>query len=95
MLIPGDKLRSWHPKLGEPLPILNHEHDEDKVIVTHTSGKQGCGSHGNAQDTPTPKLFPCRLEKKGKYGYSVEWADRSTIIYSMYSLGKAAAGGMS
>lgn len=95
VLIPGDKLRSWHPKLGEALPILNHEHDEDKVIVTQTSGKQGRGSHGNAQHPPTPKLFPCKLEKKGKYGYSVEWADRSTIIYSMYSLGKAAAGGMS
>jgi len=99
VMIPGNKLRSWHPKLGEPLPILldesNNEEQEKQIMVTHTSGSKGCGSshdgHAHRHDL---KLFPCKLEKKGKYGYAVEWADRSTIIYSMYSLAKA-AGGMS
>jgi hypothetical protein len=100
VLIPGHKLRSWHPKLGEPWPIQDDEKitkPDEKIMVTHTSGTKGCGSHGHGSlhmsPSPTPKLFPCKLEKKGKYGYSIEWADRSTIIYSMYSLAKAAASG--
>ena len=28
----------------------------------------------------------------GRYGYSVTWADQATIIYSMYSLARAAGG---
>ncbi len=60
---------------------------------TSTSGG-GCGGghHSHSHDRSEPTLFPCRIEKKGRYGYSVEWADGATIIYSMYSLAKAAEG---
>ncbi len=87
--IPGEKLRSWHPKLGEPMEFDGGEGEKDSnSMVTRTSGK-GCGSHSHST---TPRLFPCKIEKKGRYGYSVEWADQATIIYSMYSLAKAAGG---
>ena len=69
-------------------------------------GGGGCGhdhdhSHSHSQShSPTltnftskkGQLFPCKLEKKGRYGYSIEWADGATIIYSMFSLAKAAGG---
>ena len=64
-------------KLGIPL-------SDDSVVVTKNSpGTQGCSS-GNHKFKSG--LFPCRVEKKGRYGYSVEWADGTTVIYSMSSL---------
>ena len=36
------------------------------------------------------KLLPAKLDPKGRYGYSVEWADGATIIYSMLSIARAA-----
>jgi len=86
--IEGDKLRTWHPKLGEAMEVEDSESAEDSM-VTHTSGK-GCGSHSHGKESP--RLFPCKIEKKGRYGYSVEWADQAAIIYSMYSLARAAGG---
>lgn len=90
--IPGNKLRTWHPKLGEAMEVDGNESADDSMI-THTSGK-GCGSHSHDHDhgKEMPRLFPCKIEKKGRYGYSVEWADRGTIIYSMYSLARAGGG---
>jgi len=79
--IPGHKLRSWHPKIGEPIENTNEVNDEYKE-------KTGCGSH--SVDVVNSKLFPCKIEKKGIYGYSIEWHDGSIIIYSMISLAKAA-----
>lgn len=38
------------------------------------------------------QLTPAQLEAKGRYGYSVEWKDGATIIYSMLSIAKAAGG---
>lgn len=91
--ISGAKLREWHPKLGEAMELesLEEESDPSNDMVTHTSGT-GCGSHAHSHGVTAPKLFPCRIEKKGRYGYSVEWADQATIIYSMYSLARAAGG---
>lgn len=37
------------------------------------------------------RLFPVVIEKRGYYGYAVEWADGATIIYSMSSIAQAAA----
>ena len=89
--IPGDKLRTWHPKLGEPMEMDSDEDDTSDGMVTHTSGG-GCGSHNHSHSHSMPRLFPCTIEKKGRYGYSVTWADQATIIYSMYSLARAAGG---
>jgi Mrp family chromosome partitioning ATPase len=44
---------------------------------------------GMVQKSP-PKLLPAKLDPKGRYGYSVEWADGATIIYSMLSIARAA-----
>jgi len=46
------------------------------------------GSDTNKQDG----LFPVNLTKKGNYGYEVEWADGSKIIYSLLSIAMAAGG---
>jgi len=94
--IPGNKLRTWHPKLGEAMEVEDNESESESAgdsMVTRTSGK-GCGSHSHDHDhgKEMPRLFPCKIEKKGRYGYSVEWADQAAIIYSMYSLARAAGG---
>jgi hypothetical protein len=38
----------------------------------------------------SPKIRPTRVEKKGKYGFTVEWADGATLIYSLEAIAKAA-----
>lgn len=96
VVIPGEKLRLWHPKLGVPMDDVSgggsdNTKEGKSSMVTHTSSN-GCASHSHDQGGQTHRLFPCKLEKKGRYGYAVEWADHSTIIYSMYSLARAAGG---
>ena len=82
----GDKLRLWHPKLGTPLADDN----VDNVVVTKSSSSShGCSSSSHSS---SPTLFPCTLEKKGRYGYSIEWADGATVIYSMSSLAASVGG---
>lgn len=74
-------------------------------MATESAGSEvvgkGCGSsvvddvvthHKGQEMNIKPELFPARVEKKGIYGYSVEWADGATIIYSMISIAKAAGG---
>jgi len=103
--VAGEKLRHWHPQLGEEMEKEENADGVGDVFVETTSGS-GCGSghdhshshsHSHApslKDFTSKKkgLFPCKIEKKGRYGYSVEWADGATIIYSMFSLAKAAGG---
>ena len=72
--ISGDKLRLWHPMLGTPLV----DHNVDNVVVTKSSSS----SHGSSSHSSSSTQFPCTLERKGRYGYSVEWADGATVIYS-------------
>lgn len=90
--IRGDDLRSVDPKTGEKMATESAGYE----VV----GK-GCGSsvvddvvthHKGQEMNIKPELFPARVEKKGIYGYSVEWADGATIIYSMISIAKAAGG---
>ena len=55
------------------------------------SGDGGCKSRRmSSSQNLSPRLFPCKINRKGRYGYSVEWRDGATIIYSMISLAKAA-----
>jgi len=44
------------------------------------------------QSASDNQLLPAVLEAKGRYGYSVQWKDGATIIYSMLSIAKAAGG---
>ena len=46
------------------------------------------GSSTKQKDT----LFPVNVTKKGSYGYEIEWADGSKIIYSLLAIAKAAGG---
>ncbi|CAB9499177.1 Iron-sulfur cluster carrier protein [Seminavis robusta] len=44
------------------------------------------------QPERSPKTLPSTVEKKGHYGFTVEWADRATLIYSLQAVAKAAQG---
>jgi hypothetical protein len=101
-------LRMAHPKTGSPMDAKKDDISKTVgPASTSNLGASGggCGSGGGggvhihhhshepAPPAPTmPRLFPVTLERKGQFGYSVEWADGATIIYSMASLVKAAGG---
>jgi hypothetical protein len=40
----------------------------------------------------SPSLIPSKVDKKGRYGYAVQWNDGAIIIYSVLSIAKAAGG---
>jgi Mrp family chromosome partitioning ATPase len=86
------RLRSRDPKTGETIPespFLNDEKSEEKssqphpdpvVTVTKKSIKR------------SPSVIPTKVERRGRYGFAVEWADGATIIYSMRSVARAVGG---
>jgi hypothetical protein len=83
------RLRSLDPKTGEEIPDSpflreakeSESSQSDPVVTVHkTKGKQ------------SPSLIPTKVERKGRYGFSVEFSDRAVIIYSMASIAKAAGG---
>lgn len=80
----ADDLRSRHPKTGEKLDV--EAEDGDSAAPSH-----GMVEHHKA-NVKSPRLMPATVEKKGRYGYAVEYADGATIIYSMLSIAKAAGG---
>lgn len=84
-------LRTRDPKSGEIIPdspFLRFTDEESQegtapettVIVQKNKGKR------------SPSLIPTKVEKKGKYGYAVEWGDGATIIYSKAAIATAAGG---
>jgi hypothetical protein len=99
----GDVLRLTHPKTGYRLDQGDSSFSNDKTFQTmlttsQTKSKGTCSSGGDASKTTgasSKKLFPVKIEKKGNYGFSCEWADGSTIIYSMASIVKAFGGRLS
>lgn len=42
-----------------------------------------------------PRYLPAKVERRGRYGYSVEFADGAAIIYSRTALARAAGGTIS
>lgn len=57
------------------------EGDDPTIIKTKAStGKR------------SPSIIPTKVERRGRYGFAVEWADGATIIYSMICIAKAAGG---
>jgi Mrp family chromosome partitioning ATPase len=82
------ELRQRHPKTGE----LLDEDDESTGQKSQTSDTAMVQHHQHGIGTKATKLVPAKIEKKGRYGYAVEWADGATIIYSMLSIAKAAGG---
>ena len=78
---PSD-LRARDPKTGDIMTdspyLAKVDHSDNPVVVTVTKR--------------SPSVIPIKVERRGRYGYAVEWADGATIIYSMRCLAKAAGG---
>lgn len=86
LFLSAEELRSRDPKTGEKLELASSDERNESDATT---------SDGMVQlhiATRSTRLMPATIEKKGKYGYSVDWADGATIIYSMLSIAKAAGG---
>lgn len=86
--IRADELRYRHPKTGEKMTVDNF-HQEG---TEQTQSSDGMVQHHKHGDSGSPRLFPATVDKKGRYGYAVEWADGATIIYSLLSIARAAGG---
>mmetsp|Transcript_14407 Transcript_14407/g.20296 ORF Transcript_14407/g.20296 Transcript_14407/m.20296 type:complete len:618 (+) Transcript_14407:123-1976(+) len=90
--IPGKDLRFRHPKTGEKMDQQSNAQDSKaSESISHEDSMVDHYKH-DSKTNQLPTLFPATIDKKGRYGYSVEWADGATIIYSMLSLAKAAGG---
>jgi NUBPL iron-transfer P-loop NTPase len=82
-------LRSRNPKTGDTMadsPFLEVDNDEasasggDKPVMVSRTRKR------------SPSIIPTKVERRGRYGFAVEWGDGATIIYSVQSLARAAGG---
>merc|ERR1719203_2436957 len=60
-------------------------------MVQHHHNHNHSHASSQSQSQINRRLFPVTLEKRGHYGYAVEWADGATVIYSMSSIAKAAS----
>jgi hypothetical protein len=49
-------------------------------------------SGSGKKEKTSPSLSVTRVERKGRYGYAVQYADGATVIYSSKSLALAAGG---
>lgn len=81
----GEDLRTRDPKTGTKL------HDEGNV----TNVKKGaCNSSDkiilDQYQHIESKFIPIKIDKKGHYGYEIEFQDGATIIYSLLSVAIAA-----
>lgn len=78
------ELRSRDPKTGERLEGNPYKEALERApsdpMVTKTSTKE----------KKSPSLVASRVEKKGRYGYAVQWDDGAIIIYSVLSIAKSA-----
>lgn len=78
------RLRSRDPSTGEIIP--------DSPFLGATSAVEIDSSSDTIPRKPSPSLMPVKVERRGRYGYAVEWADGATIIYSMTCIAMAANG---
>jgi Mrp family chromosome partitioning ATPase len=90
-LVSAKSLRARDPKTGnliEDSPFAEKPGAEvaqavldGPMVSTHTT-----------KNKRSPSVIPMKVERKGRYGYSVEYADGGTIIYSMLCIAKTAGG---
>jgi hypothetical protein len=84
--VPAVGLRARDPKIGtimEDSPFKDQVEDSfdanDPVVTIHkAAGKM------------SPSIVPNKVDKRGRYGFAVQWADGATIIYSNQSIAVAA-----
>ena len=89
--VPAANIRDRDPKTGELLSGDSPEAEnnasssttDDMITVTKAKAK--------SKPRNDPSIIPTSIEKKGKYGFAVEWDDGATIIYSMHAIAKTAA----
>ena len=91
------QLRSRDPRTGEIMPDSPYLVDQEEgdsnetpgehplVTKTRVAAKTGANKR-------SPSVIPTKVERRGRYGFAVEWGDGATIIYSMRCLAKAAGG---
>jgi hypothetical protein len=83
------QLRSRDPRSGtiiEDSPFRRQAVDDSNELSDRMI------SHHRASSKKSPSLSVTRVEKKGRYGYAVEYADGAIIIYSTRSIAIAAGG---
>eukprot|EP00521_Asterionellopsis_glacialis_P009171 CAMPEP_0195286222 /NCGR_PEP_ID=MMETSP0707-20130614/3757_1 /TAXON_ID=33640 /ORGANISM="Asterionellopsis glacialis, Strain CCMP134" /LENGTH=527 /DNA_ID=CAMNT_0040345829 /DNA_START=39 /DNA_END=1618 /DNA_ORIENTATION=- len=79
----GEDLRFRHPKTGEKMDQQSNKQDSKTTEGVSLAESMVDHHKHDSQSTQLPTLFPVKVDKKGRYGYSIEWADGATIIYSM------------
>jgi hypothetical protein len=84
------RMRSRDPQSGDTItdsPFL-----DEALAESPPSLDAGVSLHKATKKTPS--LSVTRVDRKGRYGYSVQYADGATIIYSLKSLARAAGGNL-
>ena len=89
--IDPEDLRSRDPKTGDDIPDSPFHNQAKKerapLVKVHSSSDTN-----ESTKKVSPSLTPVKVQRKGRYGFAVEWADAATIIYSKTCLARAAGG---
>lgn len=98
--IPAADIRGRDPKTGEMLSKDSRAKDSqsssstaDSMVTVTKATEAATLTRSSPPKTGKKDIttIPINVERKGKYGYAVEWEDGATIIYTLQALGKAAA----
>uniref|UniRef100_A0A7S2YAX9 Gamma-butyrobetaine hydroxylase-like N-terminal domain-containing protein n=1 Tax=Entomoneis paludosa TaxID=265537 RepID=A0A7S2YAX9_9STRA len=88
------ELRSRDPKTGDIIEDspFREQKPKDPFVRVHSSSDVESDSNNNSKKKPSPSVTPVQVDRKGRYGFAVQWADGATIIYSKVCLAKASGG---
>lgn len=94
--IPAVVLRCRNPKTGEIIadsPFLEQARNATEIMEKgNTDLNPIVTFHRAGSEKVSPSVVPRAVQKKGRYGYSVQWDDGTTVIYSMKSIAAATGG---
>ena len=85
------QLRSRDPKTGETMPNSPYL-DQDRGGLQGMEESDPMVTRTKPSQKRSPSVVPTKVERRGRYGFAVEWGDGATIIYSMRCLARAAGG---
>lgn len=89
--IAASDLRCRDPKTGDLIPDSPFRNkgggstgtaSDDAVTVTKVTARP--------KGKRSPSVIPRKVERKGRYGFAVQWDDGATIIYSLLCIARAA-----
>ena len=86
----GSSLRSRDPKTGDAI-VGSPFGGGDETAGSGSSGRDGVIVTKSSAKV-NPSVVPSKVERKGRYGFAVQWNDGATIIYSSLSIARAAGG---